>query len=101
MHPLRLFFALTLLAQGVSIKKVAEYLDPSDPGFTLRTCTSCPPATNWLAGRSRASSAQGRLTAWTRLTTEIRSRRPGTEFVDQPLSRARAITMRWIWLVPS
>jgi integrase len=37
MHALRHFYASTLLAQGVSIKELAEYLGHSDPGFTLRT----------------------------------------------------------------
>lgn len=39
MHALRHFFASTLLARGVSIKELAEYLGHSDAGFTLRTYT--------------------------------------------------------------
>jgi integrase len=53
MHALRHFYASTLLAQGVSIKKRAEYLGHSDPGFTLRTH---PPG----AGELRAGSAGDR-----------------------------------------
>ena len=37
MHALRHLYTSTLLAQGVSIKELAEYLGHSDPGFTLRT----------------------------------------------------------------
>jgi integrase len=32
-------YASTLLAQGVSIKELAEYLGHTDPGFTSRTYT--------------------------------------------------------------
>jgi integrase len=44
MHALRHFYASTLLAQGVSIKELAEYLGHSDPGFTLRTYTHLLPS---------------------------------------------------------
>ena len=44
MHALRHFYASTLLAQGVSIKELAEYLGHSDPGFTLRTYTHLVPS---------------------------------------------------------
>jgi integrase len=44
MHALRHFYASTLLAQGVSIKELAEYLRHSDPGFTLRTYTHLVPS---------------------------------------------------------
>ncbi len=44
MHALRHFFASVLLAQGVSIKELAEYLGHSDPGFTLRTYTHLVPS---------------------------------------------------------
>jgi integrase len=43
-HALRHFYASTLLAQGVSIKELAEYLGHSDPGFTLRTYTHLVPS---------------------------------------------------------
>ena len=35
---------VTLLAQGMSIKELAEYLGHSDPGFTLRTYTHLVPS---------------------------------------------------------
>ncbi|MGH3696066.1 MAG: tyrosine-type recombinase/integrase [Pseudonocardiaceae bacterium] len=44
MHALRHFYASTLLAQGVSIKELAEYLGHTDPGFTLRTYTHLVPS---------------------------------------------------------
>jgi integrase len=44
MHALRHFYASTLLAQGVSVKELAEYLGHSDPGFTLRTYTHLVPS---------------------------------------------------------
>jgi integrase len=44
MHALRHFYASTLLAQGVSIKELAEYLGHADPGFTLRTYTHLVPS---------------------------------------------------------
>ena len=37
MHALRHYYASVLLAEGVSIRELAEYLGHSDPGFTLRT----------------------------------------------------------------
>ncbi|HEY3894553.1 MAG TPA: site-specific integrase [Pseudonocardiaceae bacterium] len=46
MHALRHFYASTLLANGVSIKELAEYLGHSDPGFTLRTYTHLVPSSN-------------------------------------------------------
>lgn len=36
MHALRHYYASVLLADGVSIKELAEYLGHADPGFTLR-----------------------------------------------------------------
>jgi integrase len=39
MHALRHFFASHLLAQGVSIKELAEYLGHFDPGYTLKIYT--------------------------------------------------------------
>jgi integrase len=35
-HQLRHYYASVMLAGGVSIKELAEYLGHSDPGFTLR-----------------------------------------------------------------
>lgn len=46
MHALRHFYASTLLARGVSIKELAEYLGHSDPGFTLRTYTHLLPSSH-------------------------------------------------------
>ncbi len=46
MHALRHFYASTLLAGGVSIKEVAEYLGHADPGFTLRTYTHLVPSSH-------------------------------------------------------
>jgi integrase len=46
MHALRHFFASVLLAQGVSIKELAEYLGHSDPGFTLRIYTHMVPSSH-------------------------------------------------------
>lgn len=37
MHALRHFYASVLLADGVSIRELADYLGHADPGFTLRT----------------------------------------------------------------
>ena len=44
MHALRHFYASTLLAQGVPVKELAEYLGHSDPGFTLQTYTHLVPS---------------------------------------------------------
>jgi integrase len=49
MHPLRHFFASALLAHGVSVKELAEYLGHSDPGFTLRTYTHLVPSSHQRA----------------------------------------------------
>lgn len=46
MHALRHFYASVLLAQGVSIKELAEYLGHSDPGFTLWTYTHLVPSSH-------------------------------------------------------
>ena len=46
MHALRHFYASALLAQGVSIKELADYLGHSDPGFTLRTYTHMVPSSH-------------------------------------------------------
>ncbi|MEV6563015.1 tyrosine-type recombinase/integrase [Nocardia sp. NPDC051756] len=44
MHALRHFFASILLADGCSIKELAEFLGHNDPGFTLRTYTHLVPS---------------------------------------------------------
>lgn len=46
MHALRHFYASVLLAMGVSIKELAEYLGHADPGFTLRTYTHLVPSSH-------------------------------------------------------
>jgi integrase len=46
MHALRHFYASVLLAQGVSIKELADYLGHEDPGFTLRTYTHLVPSSH-------------------------------------------------------
>ncbi|MGH3934467.1 MAG: tyrosine-type recombinase/integrase [Pseudonocardiaceae bacterium] len=44
MHALRHFYTSTLLARGMSIKELAEYLGHSDPGFTRRRYTRLVPS---------------------------------------------------------
>lgn len=46
MHELRHFFASVLLDQGESIKAVAEWLEHSDPSFTLKTYTHLMPSSD-------------------------------------------------------
>jgi hypothetical protein len=50
MHALRHFYASTLLAPGVTIKELADYLGHPDPGFTLRTYTHLLPSSHEQAG---------------------------------------------------
>ncbi|WP_307867869.1 tyrosine-type recombinase/integrase [Umezawaea beigongshangensis] len=49
MHAMRHLYASVLLAQGVSIKELAEYLGHEDPGFTLRTYTHLMPSSHQRA----------------------------------------------------
>jgi integrase len=71
MHALRHYYASVLLAEGVSIRELAEYLGHSDPGFTLRTYIHMLPdsherAINAIDGRHfrpRAIPAPGRAHA--------------------------------------
>jgi integrase len=56
MHALRHHYASVLLDAGESIKAVSEYLGHIDAGFTLRTPTSCRPATSGPAARSTTLS---------------------------------------------
>ncbi|WP_344425505.1 site-specific integrase [Amycolatopsis minnesotensis] len=49
MHGLRHFFASIMLANGVSIKELAEYLGHHDPGFTLRIYTHLVPSSHTRA----------------------------------------------------
>jgi integrase len=50
MHALRHYFASITLADGVSIRELAEYLGHEDQGFTLRTSTHMVPSSE---GRAR------------------------------------------------
>jgi len=43
-HALRHYFASVLLADGVDIRTLSEYLGHHDPGFTLRTYTHLMPS---------------------------------------------------------
>lgn len=52
MHILRHSYASTLLADGVDIRALAEYLGHTDPGFTLRTYTHLMPK---VEDRARAA----------------------------------------------
>ncbi|MCG8919888.1 site-specific integrase [Actinokineospora sp. PR83] len=52
MHALRHFFASTLLANGVSIKELAEYLGHSDVKTTLETYTHLMPSSGERARRA-------------------------------------------------
>jgi integrase len=51
MHALRHYFASVLLAAGVSIRDLAEYLGHSDPAFTLRVYTHLLPSSSRRARR--------------------------------------------------
>ncbi|MFJ4097835.1 site-specific integrase [Amycolatopsis japonica] len=46
MHALRHFFASMLPSRAVSIKELAEHLDHSDAGFSLRTYTHLVPSSH-------------------------------------------------------
>src|SRR6516162_5567592 len=50
-HQLRHYFASVMLAGGVSIKELAEYLGHADPAFTLRVYAHLLPSSH---GRARA-----------------------------------------------
>ncbi|GGP39387.1 tyrosine-type recombinase/integrase [Saccharothrix coeruleofusca] len=52
MHAMRHLYASVLLAQGVSIKELAEYLGHEDPGFTLRTYTHLLPSSHQRARKA-------------------------------------------------
>jgi integrase len=58
MHALRHFYASALLADGVDIRALAEYLGHSDPGFTLRIYTHLMPS-----AEERATAAIDRVFA--------------------------------------
>jgi integrase len=52
MHMLRHYFASTLLAGGVDIRTLSEYLGHRDPGFTLRVYTHLMPSAEGRALRA-------------------------------------------------
>ena len=54
-HQLRHYYASVMLAGGVSIKELAEYLGHSDPAFTLRVYATCCRALTTAPARSSAS----------------------------------------------
>ncbi|QIS09281.1 tyrosine-type recombinase/integrase [Nocardia arthritidis] len=69
MHALRHLFASRLLADGCSIKELAEYLGHWDPGFTLRTYTHLVPSSYQRARAAIQRMFERRpesLTAWRR-----------------------------------
>jgi integrase len=52
MHAMQHFYASVLLARGVSIKELAEYLGHEDPCFTLRTYTHLMPSSHQRARKA-------------------------------------------------
>jgi integrase len=66
-HALRHHFASVLLAGGIDIRTLAEYLGHSDPGFTLRTYThllpSAPDRMRKVIDQAAAHEADGPNTA--------------------------------------
>ncbi|MBP2471499.1 integrase [Crossiella equi] len=46
MHALRHFYASIMLANGVSVRELAEYLGHADPGFTLKVYTHLVPSSH-------------------------------------------------------
>ncbi|KAB2351622.1 tyrosine-type recombinase/integrase [Actinomadura rudentiformis] len=62
-HQLRHFYASVTLAEGVSIKELAEYLGHHDPGFTLRTYAHMLPCSHERARKAIDNRMQLRLAA--------------------------------------
>ena len=54
-HQLRHYYASVMLAGGVSIKELAEYLGHSDPAFTLRVYAHMLPCPTTAPAQSSAS----------------------------------------------
>ncbi|MEV5741980.1 tyrosine-type recombinase/integrase [Microbispora rosea] len=46
LHQLRHYYASVMLAGGVSVKELAEYLGHADPGFTLRVYAHMMPGSH-------------------------------------------------------
>jgi hypothetical protein len=73
MHALRHYYASALLAGGVDIRALSEYLGHGDPGFTLRTyCHLLPEA----GGRARKAIEEA-LSAPDTAQPRPRTRKPG------------------------
>jgi integrase len=60
-HQLRHFYASVTLADGVSIKELAEYLGHKDPGFTLRTYAHMLPSSHQRARNAIDARMKGCL----------------------------------------
>jgi hypothetical protein len=60
-HQLRHFYASVTLADGVSIKELAEYLGHKDPGFTLRTYAHMLPSSYQRARNAIDACMKGHL----------------------------------------
>ena len=58
MHAMRHLYASKLLARGVSVKELAEYLGHEDPGFTLRVYTHLLPSSHERARQAVDDAAQ-------------------------------------------
>ena len=52
LHQLRHYYASVMLAGGVSVKELAEYLGHADPGFTLRVYAHMMPGSHDRARRA-------------------------------------------------
>ncbi|GAA0952611.1 tyrosine-type recombinase/integrase [Nonomuraea longicatena] len=46
LHQLRYYYASVMLAGGVSVRELAEYLGHADPGFTLRVYAHMMPGSH-------------------------------------------------------
>ena len=51
-HALRHHYASVLREGGVSVRALADYLGPADPGFTLRVYTDLMPTSEDRASRA-------------------------------------------------
>ncbi|XVV04964.1 tyrosine-type recombinase/integrase [Actinosynnema sp. CA-248983] len=90
MHALRHYYASLLLAQGVSIKELSEFLGHHDPAFTLRIYTHLMPS-SYLRARMAVDQTFGADTATKEESTSDASTvdneaRDGsdTDTLDQP-----------------
>lgn len=85
-HQLRHYFASVMLADGVSIRELAEYLGHADPGFTLRVYSHMLPDSH-----DRARQAISRRMFRPRLvgTEQGRNEAPGPSSGGAPEANAR------------